>query len=168
MKIHRLPIAVALLLIGALALASSELALGPASAQAARANAVYGKRAPSAPRNVKKAKKLIGQSAAQLAKNYAKGRGKAVCTGLTAKARKSLGGSASCVLKVQHAAKLKLIKKISIKKIVFRRHRSWANVSGYLNGNRKQRLAVAFKWEGGSYRLDHATSTLAGLFGRLG
>jgi hypothetical protein len=164
-KIHRLPIAVALLLIGALALASSELALGPASAQAARANAVYGKRAPSAPRNVKKAKKLIGQSAARLAKNYARGCTKAVCTELTAKALKSLGGSKSCALKVRRAAKIKPISKISIKKLVFRRNRAWVNVSGYLNGNRKQRLALAFKWERGRYRLDHSISTLSGLFG---
>lgn len=158
MRNHRSPVIVTLLLVGALAFTGGELLLGPTSAYAAKGKVT--------PRNVKKANKLVRQSAAQLAKNYAKGRGKAVCTGLTAKARKSLGGSASCVLKVQHAAKLKLIKKISIKKIVFRRQRSWVNVSGYLNGNRKQRLAVAFKWEGGSYRLDHATSTLAGLFGR--
>ncbi|MHB8059946.1 MAG: hypothetical protein ACYDHO_03845 [Gaiellaceae bacterium] len=164
---RHLPIAVAFLLLGALAFAGSELAFGPATADAAQTKAAYGqKRAPSPPRSVKKATKLIRLSAAQLAKNYAKGRTKAVCTGLTAKALKSLGGSKSCALKVRSAAVVKRITKISINKLVFRRQRSWVNVSGYLNGNRKQRLAVAFRWERGSYRLDHATSSLAGLFGR--
>lgn len=157
MNIHRFPFAVALLLVGALALAGSELLLGPSGAQAARAKA--------APRSVKKATKLARQSATQLAGDYGKGRSAKVCAGLTAKARKSLGGSAKCALTVRRVASVKRISKITIKKIAFRRHRAWVNVSGYLNGNRKQRLVVAFKWEGGRYRLDHSVSSLIGLFG---
>jgi hypothetical protein len=164
-KTHRLSIAVALLLVGALASTSTEPALRPAGAQAAQVKAVSLQRAPSAPRGVKKAEKLVRQSAAQLAKNYAKGLAKKVCGSLTVKALKSLGGDASCVLKTRIAAKLKPISKITIKKLVFRSHRGWVNVSGYLNGNRKQRLAVVFKWERGRYRLDHSTSALSGLFG---
>jgi hypothetical protein len=164
-KNHRFPIAAALLLIGALVLASTELALRPEGAQAAQAKAACTKRAPSAPRSAKKAQKLIRRSTAQLARNYAKGHATIVCTSLTAKALKSLGGSASCVLKVEIEAEVKPISKITIKKLVLRRNRSWVNVSGYLNGNRKQRLAVAFKWERGRYRLDHSLSTLSGLFG---
>jgi hypothetical protein len=156
-KKHRFRIFVALLLIGALALASGELSLGPLDAHAARAIA--------APRSSSTATKLASQSAAQLAKDYAKGRAYNVCTGLTAKARKSLGGGDSCVAKVKSMARVKRISKIGITKIAFRGNRVWANVSGYLNGDRKSRLAVAFKWEDGRYRLDHSLSSLSGLFG---
>lgn len=153
MKRRRFQIVVALSLIGALALATG----GPA------ASAPSGK---VAPRSVKKATQLTRQSAARLTKDYAKGRAYNVCTGLTTKARKSLGGGVSCVLRVKRVAKLKPISKISIKTIVFRRNHARVDVSGYINGNPKKRLAVAFKREGGSYRLDHALVTLKGLFAR--
>ncbi len=156
-KKHRFSIVVVLLLIGALALASSELSLGPLDVQAARAI--------TPPRSIKTAKELARQSAIRLAGNYAKGQAKIVCTGLTAKARKSLGGKSGCASKVRLVRKAKPISKINIKKIVIRRNHVWANVSGYLNGDRKRRLAVAFKWEGGCYRLDHSLSALTGLFG---
>jgi len=160
---RHLPIAVAFLLLGALALAGNESALAPAPA-GAQAKAVSGQRAPSAPRTLTKATKLIRQSATQLAKDYSKGRANAVCAGLTAKALKSLGGSKSCALKVRRVAKLKRISKINIKTLVFRRNRASVNVGGYLNGKRKQRLSVAFKWERGRYRLDRSISSLSGLF----
>lgn len=158
MNTNRLSIAAALLFFGAATFLGNGLPIGTASANAAQAKA--------APRSVKKATTLARQSATQLTKDYAKGRALNVCTGLTAKARKSLGGDVSCVTKVKRVAKLKAIKKISIKKIVFRRNRAWVDVSGYINGNPKKRLAVAFKWEGGRYRLDHSLSKLTGLFGR--
>ncbi len=161
---RHLPIAVAFLLLGALALAGNEPAPAPGNAQAAQAKAVSGQRTASAPRTLTKAKKLIRQSATQLAKDYSKGRAKTVCAGLTAKALKSLGGSKSCALKVRRVAKLKRISKINIKTLVFRRSRASVNVGGYLNGKRKQRLSVAFKWERGRYRLDHAITPLSGLF----
>jgi len=160
---RQLPIAVAFLLLGALALAGNESALAPAPVSA-QAKAVSGQRAPSAPRTLTKATKLIRQSATQLAKDYSKGRAKAVCAGLTAKALKSLGGNKSCALKVRSVAKLKRISKINIKTLVFRRNRASVNVSGYLNDKRKQRLSVAFKWERGRYRLDHSITSLSGLF----
>jgi hypothetical protein len=156
-KNHLLPFAVALLIAGTLALVSYQLPLGLVSAHAAQGKA--------APRSVKKAMKLTRQSAAQLASDYARGYAKLVCAGLTAKARKSLGGNSSCVFKVRLATGSAPISKISIEKIAFRRSRVWADVTGYLNGNRKQRLVVAFKWEGERYRLDRSLSSLRGLFG---
>jgi hypothetical protein len=161
---RRLLIAAVPVLGGALVLAAAGLTLALASARAAQPKAVSAQRAPAAPRTVKKAAKLVRQSAAQLASSYAKGRATAVCSGLTAKALKSLGGSKSCALKVRRVASVKRISKISIKKLVFRRNRAWVDVSGYLNGQPKQRLAVAFKWERGQYRLDHSITTLGGLF----
>ena len=105
---RQLPIAVAFLLLGALALAGNESALAPVPASA-QPKVASGQRAPSAPRTLTKATKLIRQSATQLAKDYSKGRAKAVCAGLTAKALKSLGGNKSCALKVRSVAKLKRI-----------------------------------------------------------
>jgi hypothetical protein len=164
-KNYRLPIAVALLATGALAVASYQLPLVPTSALAGQHTAIHAGRKAAAPHSIKTAKELARQSVTRLAGNYAKGHAKKVCSGLTAKARKSLGGDSSCASKVRLASKAKPISMISIKKIVFRRDYVWADVSGYLNGNRKRRLAVALKWEGGRYRLDHSLSTLKGLFG---
>jgi hypothetical protein len=156
-KKNRFSIVVALLLIGTLALPSSELSLEPLDANAARAI--------TATHSITTAKELARQSVAQLVSNYAKGHAKNVCTGLTAKARKSLGGKSSCASRVRLVKKAEPISKISIKKIVIRRNYVWADVSGYLNGDRKQRLAVALKWEGGRYRLDHSLTTLKRLMG---
>ena len=160
MEIRRLPLIGLALVIGGLAFASYQ-----PSVATANATAVQQSQSKAAPKSVKKATKLVRQSATQLAKDYAKGRAFNVCTGLTAKARKSLGGGDSCVLKVKRATGVKPISKISIKKVVLRRDRVWANVTGYLNGNRKQRLTVVFKWEIGRYRLDHALTALSALLG---
>ncbi len=164
MKRHRSRIAVALLLIGALALIAGELSLGPADARA-RGKVISGRQASSAPRSDRKATALVRLSATQLARDYAKRRAYSVCTGLTAKARKSLGGADGCARNVRRVAGIKRISKITVKKITFRRSRAWANVAGYLNGDSKHRLVVAFKWEGGRYRLDRSLTTLEGLFG---
>ncbi|MGA9761692.1 MAG: hypothetical protein WBQ14_04650 [Gaiellaceae bacterium] len=152
MKRHLFQIVVALSLAGALVLATG----GPAA---------YTAQPKAAPRSVKKATALVRQSATQLARDYSKGRAKIVCAGLTTKARKSLGGGAKCALTVRRVFSLKPISKISIKKITFRSNRTWATVSGYLNGNRKQRVTVVFLWESGRYRLDHSVTALSGLLG---
>jgi len=161
MEVRRLPLIGLALVIGGLAFASYQ----PSVAAAANSTAAEQSHSKAAPKSVTKATKLVRQSATQLAKDYAKGRAFNVCTGLTSKARKSLGGGDSCVLKVKRATGVKPISKISIKKVVLRRDRVWANVTGYLNGNRKQRLTVVFKWESGRYRLDHALTALSALLG---
>lgn len=158
LEIHRLPLIGLVLVLGGLAFASYQ-----PSVATANATAVQQSQSKAAPKSVKKATKLVRQSATQLAKDYAKGRAFNVCTGLTSKARKSLGGGDSCVLKVKRATGVKPISKISIKKVVLRSARTWATISGYLNGNRTQRLSVVFKWESGRYRLDHSVTALSGI-----
>jgi hypothetical protein len=117
----------------------------------------------SPPRTVKKAQKLVRGSATQLVRNYAKRRVKVVCNGLTAKARKSLGGSKRCRARVRALTASVRISKVKIKKVVLRNKRRSATVTGYLNGKRKERLVVVFKWEKGRYLLDHAVSKFRNL-----
>jgi len=145
---HRFRIVVALSLVGALALATG----WPAA---------YSAQAKAAPRSAKKATSLARLAATQLVTSYAKGRTKSVCDNLTAKTRKLLGGSAKCASTVRLTRIATPISKAAIKKIAFRSARTWATISGYLNGNRKQRLSVVFKWESGRYRLDHSVTALS-------
>ena len=163
MNTHRISISAALVFVGVVTLAGSYLPLAPTDALGARSASVHRSHYSAVPRTTKKAARLVRQSAAQLAGDYAKGRAKNVCADLTAKARKSLGGDQSCLSGVQYASDIDPISKISIQKITIRRNRTWANVSGYLNGDRTLRLVVAFKWESGRYRLDHALSEWKGL-----
>ena len=164
---HRLPLIGVALTLGVLAFAGYSLSLAPAAAAALKTTAIHKSHSKAAPRSVTKAKRLAGLAVSQLVKDYGKGHAKIVCNSLTAKARKSLGGSAKCATTVQHVRSIRPVSKlkIKIKKIVFRRARVWASVDGYLNGARKHRLTVTFRWEGGRYRFDHSLSTLIKLFG---
>jgi len=145
----RTGIALALAL-GGLILAGYSAALAPAAPASVRAAVVQ----KATPGNAANAKRLARLAATQLVKDYSKGRVTNVCNNLTAKFRKTLGG-ASCAAKVRTARRASPISKVAVTKITLRSARSWANVSGYLNGKRTQRLTVALKWEGGKYRLDH-------------
>lgn len=165
MKLHNFPIAVAFLVVGAFALAGSSLPLAPTGALAAKNKAVHQRQATSAPHTVAKAKKLARQSVLQLVGSYSEGRAKSVCTDLTAKARKELGGNVGCVSKVRLARDLEPVSKIVIKKIVIHRNHVRASIVGYLNRDRKHRLVAPFEWEGGRYRLDLSLSALSRLFG---
>lgn len=164
MRTHRLPIAAALLVVGAMTFAGFHLPLAPTVALAAQSASMRAGRLPAAPRAAAKATKLARQSVTQIARSYAKGYANIVCADLTARTRQLLGGKSSCAAKVRLARESEPISKISIKKIAFRSKRAWASVSGYLNGNRKRRLVVALRWEAGRYRLDHAVSGLESLF----
>jgi hypothetical protein len=146
-----------------LTLAGFQSLLVPTAAVAAKAVTLHESQSKAAPRSVKKANTLARLAETQLVRNYAKGRAKSVCDSLTAKTRNALGGVAKCVSIVRLTRISTPISKATIKKIVFRRARTWATISGYLNGNRKQRLTVVFKWESGRYRLDHSVSALSGI-----
>ena len=101
----------------------------------------------------------------QIVRGYARDRAGVVCADLTARARRSLGGSAACRRKIRIIKRLDPALHVTVRKIEFRRERAWADVSGFLGGRNKHRLAVAFKWDDGSYRLDHALTKWRGLFG---
>jgi len=163
MDTHRFPLIGVALVIGALTLAGFQPSLFSTAAAATKASAVHESHGKAAPRNIKKANKLARLAVTELVRNYAKGRTKTVCSVLTAKLRKALGGSAKCAATVRRTRSSTPISKATIKKIAFRRARTLATITGYLNGNRKQRLSVVLKWEGGRYRLDHSVSALSGI-----
>jgi len=153
------------LVLGGLAFVGYQTSLAPTAAAAVKATTLHEGHSKAAPLSITKAKRLASLSVTQLVKGYAKHDAKSVCNGLTAKMRKSLGGGSSCVSKVQRASSSMPISKATITKVTFRRNRTWANISVYLNGNRKQRLTVAFKWESGRYCLDLSLSALSELLG---
>ena len=165
MATHRLPLIGAAVTLGVLAFAGYSRSLAPAATAAPKTTAIHKSHSKAAPRSVTKAKRLASLAVSQLVKDYGKGRAKTVCNSLTAKARKSLGGVANCTTVVRYVRSLKPVSKLKIKKIVFRGKRVWASVNGYPSGDRKHRLTVTFKWEGGRYRFDHSFSTLIKLFG---
>jgi hypothetical protein len=146
-----------------LALVGYQLSLAPPASAAAKATTLHKSQSKVAPRNIKKANPLVRLTVTELVRNYAKGRTKTVCSLLTAKLRKALGGSAKCAATIRRTRSSTPISKATIKKIAFRSARTLATVTGYLNGNRKQRLSVVLKWEGGRYRLDHSVSALSGI-----
>ena len=162
MKDHRLSLAVGLVITLA-ALAAYQPSLVPPASAATKVTTPHKGQSKAAPRSLKKADSLARVAATELVKNYAKDRTKSVCDGLTANTRKVLGGAAKCASTIRLTRISLPISKATIKKIAFRSARSWATISGYLNGNRKQRLTVVFKWEGGRYRLDHSVSALSGI-----
>jgi hypothetical protein len=164
LKDHRLSLVVGLVVTLA-ALAAYQPSLVPPASAVAKVTTPHKRQSKAAPRSLKKADSLARLAATELVRNYAKGRTKSVCDGLTANTRKVLGGAAKCASIVRLTRISTPISKATIKKIAFRGARSWATISGYLNGNRKQRLAVAFKWEGGRYRPDHSVTPLSGLLG---
>jgi len=162
MRIHRLPLIGLALAFGAVAFAGFQPSLAPTAAAAVRSTAINKGHTKAPPRTVKKAKRSVSLAVTKLVGNYAKRRAKTVCNSVTIKTRKLLGGS-SCAATVRRVRKAKPISKVKIQKIAFRRARVWTNVTGYLNGQRKQRLTVSFKWEGGRYRLDHSVTPLSRL-----
>jgi hypothetical protein len=164
MKNHRLSLVVGLTMaFAALALAGFQSSLVPTATAAAKTATRHESRSKAAPRSVAKAQGLARLAVTQLVRNYAKGRAKSVCSGLTAKTRKLLGGAAKCAAIVRLTRRSTPISKATIKKVVVQSGHSLAIVSGYLNGNRKQRLTVVLKWESGHYRLDRSVSALSGV-----
>ena len=161
MEIHRVPLIGLVLVLAGLAFASYQ----PSAAAAANSTAVQQRHSKAAPKSITKAASLARLAATQLVTNYAKGRANSVCNGLTAKTRKLLGGASGCASRVRGVRSATPISKVKVTKIAFRSARTWATMSGYLNGNRRQRLSVVFKWESGRYRLDHSVSVLSGLLG---
>lgn len=120
---------------------------------------------PRAPKSAVKAQRLVRRSTIEILGQYKRGHAKQVCSLMTRKARKSLGGDKSCIVMVKFASTAYPIGRVTIKKVSFRLRHAWANVSGYLNGSRSRRLAAVFKWEQGRYRLDRSLTDYSHLFG---
>jgi hypothetical protein len=110
-----------------------------------------------APRSAKRAIKILRHNVKKLASDYAHHRYRAICSDLTAKERKHLGGTKKCMLKVALINSFVPIKKFTITSAKLGKSRLAGAVSLFVNGNKKHLMKALVKWEGGQYRLDHAS-----------
>jgi len=150
-----------LLLVAAVTAVAAVLAftvspISPQTAWAAlTAKAIKEGRNTAAPHGGAKALRILHVDVMKIASDYAHKRYRAVCSDLTAKERKHLGGTSQCMLKIALVNAFVPIKKFTIVSAKLARSDKQAAVSVYVNGNRKHIVHAIVKWEGGAYRLDH-------------
>lgn len=108
-----------------------------------------------APRSGKKALKILRADVMKIVHDYAHKRYRAVCSDLTKKERRHLGGTSQCMLKIALLNAFVPIKKFTIVAVKLGKSDMQAAVSVYVNGNKKHVVHAVVKWEGGAYRLDH-------------
>ena len=108
-----------------------------------------------APRSGKKALKILHADVMKIAHDYSHKRYRAVCSDLTKKERRHLGGTSQCMLKIALINAFVPIKKFTITAAKLAKRHSQGAVSVYVNGNKKHVVHAVVKWEGGAYRLDH-------------
>jgi hypothetical protein len=142
-------------------------ALSPVSPRAAlaalTARPIKEGRSGPAPHRAAKAMKLVRADVRKLAGNYEHKRYRAVCSDLTARERRQLGGTTKCMLKVTLLNSLAPIKRFTIVKAKLDRRHRQATVVLIVNGNGKRTLRAVFRWEAGLYRLDHQIGSLPSL-----
>lgn len=114
-------------------------------------------RAVAAPHTARKASRLVITDSKKLAGDFAHKSYRAVCADLTARARRRLGGTSGCMLKVELLNKFSPIKRFTIAKVGINRRHTRAKVVVHINGSRKR---AVFLWEAGKYRLDLSKASL--------
>jgi hypothetical protein len=108
-----------------------------------------------APSSATKALKILRRDVLKIAHDYKHKRYRAVCSDLTKKERKHLGGTSKCMLAVAVLNAFVPIKKFTITTAKVTNSNTQGKVSLYVNGNKKHLVHAVVKWEGGAYRLDH-------------
>jgi hypothetical protein len=108
-----------------------------------------------APHSNKKALKILHADVLKIASDYAHKRYRGVCSDLTKKERKHLGGTSQCMLAIAVLNAFMPIKRFTITAAKLARSNTQGTVSVYVNGNKKHVVHAVVKWEGGAYRLDH-------------
>ena len=108
-----------------------------------------------APRNTKKAQKILRADVMKLAHDYSHKRYRAVCSDMTRSERGQLGGTSQCSLAIAALYALAPVKKFTITTAKLGKRHLHAAVSVYVDGNKKHVVHAFVKWEGGAYRLDH-------------
>jgi hypothetical protein len=151
----------ALLVVAAVTAVAAVLAftVSPISPQTAWAaiTATAIKEAPNtpAPHSSTKALKILHADVLKIASDYAHKRYRGVCSDLTKKERRHLGGTSKCMLEIAFLNAFVPIKKFTITAAKLARSNAQGSVSLYVNGNKKHVVHAVVKWEGGAYRLDH-------------
>ena len=107
-----------------------------------------------APRDGKKALRILRADVMKIARDYSHKRYRSVCADLTKRQRERLGGTAQCMLKIAVINALLPIRKFTITGTRLGKRRINATVTLYINGNKRHRIRAVAKWEGGAYRLD--------------
>jgi hypothetical protein len=108
-----------------------------------------------APHTGMRARKTLRADVMKLASDYAHKRYRAVCSDMTNKERKHLGGTSQCMMKVAALNAFMPIKTFTITAAKLAKTNMRAAISVYVNGNKKHVIHALVKWEGGQYRLDH-------------
>ena len=152
------------LLVATVVLAAALSPVSPRAALAAlTAQPITEGRTGPAPRRAAKAMKLVRADVRKLAGNYEHKRYRGVCSDLTARERRHLGGTSKCMLQVTLLNSLAPIKRFTIVKAKLDRRHRQATVALIVNGNAKRVLHAVFRWEAGLYRLDHQIGSLPSL-----
>lgn len=161
-KRHSYFLALAVLAL-ALGLAAAFSPVSPSDALAAlTARPIHEGRAAPAPRRAAKALRLVRVDVQKLALDFEHKRYRGVCADLTAKERRQLGGTSTCMLKVDLLNSLAPVKRFTVVKAKLSRRRTLATVAFTLNGG-SHVLRAVFRWEAGRYRLDHQLGSIPGL-----
>jgi hypothetical protein len=107
-----------------------------------------------APRSVARARRILAADVKKLAGDFAHKRYRAVCSDLTAKQRRKLGGTKTCMVKVELLNSSASIKRFTLVKARINKRRTRATISARINGSSTRVLKGMFRWEGRKYRLD--------------
>ena len=108
----------------------------------------------AAPRNGRTAHKILRADVMKLARDYSHKRYGAVCSDLTKRERKHLGGRSQCMFTIAVLHAFVSIKKFRIVAVKLGKHHARGTVSVCVNGDRKHVARALVKWERGAYRLD--------------
>ena len=108
----------------------------------------------AAPRNERKALKILRADVVKLASDYSHRRYRAVCSDLTRRERKHLGGTSQCTFTIAVLNAFVSIKKFKLVAAKLARGDRQVSVSICVNGNKKHLVHAVAKWQGGAYRLD--------------
>jgi hypothetical protein len=149
-----LPVATAIAVAAVLAFTVSPISPQTAWAALTAAAITEGPNTP-APRSGTKALEILRADVMKLAHAYSHKRYRAVCSDLTKRERKHLGGTSRCMVAIAVLNALVPIKTFTITAAKLAKNHAQGTVSVYVNGNKKHVVHADVKWEGGQYRLDH-------------
>ena len=107
-----------------------------------------------APRSGTKALTILRADVMKLASDYSHKHNRAVCSDLTKRELKHLGGTSQCKLTIAVLHLFLPVKKLTIASARLAKSHLQGTVSVYLNGNKKHLVHTVVMWEGGQYRLD--------------
>ncbi len=141
----------------ALAVVAAALPISPAAAMAVAGKPTVKRPTRPAPHSAAKARKVLVADVKKLGRAFAHEQYRSVCSDLTTREWRTLGGQKPCLRRMQQLNSPTLVKRFTVVRATLDRRRTRAAVSVRINGSKQRVLKGVFKWEGGKYRLDHQT-----------